>query len=48
MQVVGCSTLYIVISIWSKEELPEVLKDLFNVLIKVKGNETDCNNYRGI
>ena len=38
----------LVIYIWNKEELPEECKELVIILIKNKGNETDCSNYRGI
>jgi hypothetical protein len=38
----------IIISIWKKEKLPEEWKKSIIVPIHKKGDETDCNNYRGI
>ena len=38
----------LIISIWNKEELPEVWKDSIILLIYKKGNTTDCSNYRCI
>jgi len=35
-------------SIWNKEELPEEWKELIIVPLYMKGNKTDCSNYRGI
>jgi len=35
-------------SIWKKEELPEGWKESIVVPIHKKGDETGCNNYRGI
>jgi len=38
----------LIISIWSKEELPEDWKESIVVTVYKKGDNTDCNNYRGI
>jgi hypothetical protein len=38
----------LIISIWSKEELPEEWKESVIVPIYKKGDKTDCSNYRGI
>jgi len=35
-------------SIWNKEELPEERKELIIVPIYMKGDTTDCSNYRDI
>jgi hypothetical protein len=35
-------------SVWNKEELPDLWKESIVVPIHKKGDETDCNNYRGI
>jgi len=40
--------LKLIISIWNKEELPEEWNESLIVTIYKKGDETDCNNYRGI
>jgi hypothetical protein len=34
--------------IWSKEELPDQLKESIIVRIYKKGDKTDCSNYRRI
>jgi hypothetical protein len=34
--------------IWNKEELPHQLKESIVVPIHIKGDKTDCSNYRGI
>ena len=38
----------LIVSIWSKEELPEEWKESIIVPIRKKGDKTACNNYRGI
>ena len=38
----------LIISIWSKEELPEEWKELIILPIYKKGDKTDCSNFRGI
>jgi len=43
-----CAIHKLIISIWNKEELPEEWKEWIIVPIHKKGDETDCNNYRGI
>jgi hypothetical protein len=35
-------------SVWNKEELPDQWKESNIVPVHRKGDETDCNNYRGI
>jgi hypothetical protein len=35
-------------SVWNKEELPDQWKESIIVPIHIKGDKTDCNNYRGI
>jgi hypothetical protein len=35
-------------SIWNKEELSQLWKEFVTVPIHKKGDETDCNNSRGI
>jgi hypothetical protein len=34
--------------IWKKEEFPDQWKESIIVPVNKKGDETDCNNYRGI
>jgi hypothetical protein len=34
--------------IWNKQELPNQWKELIVVSIHIKGDKTDCSNYRGI
>ena len=44
-----CSEIYqLIISIWNKEGLPEWWKESINVPIYMKGDKTDCSNYRDI
>jgi hypothetical protein len=38
----------IICCIWNKEELPQQWKESIIVPIYKKGDETDCNNYRGL
>ena len=38
----------LIISVWNKEELPEEWKESIVVPFYMKGDKTDCNNYRGI
>jgi hypothetical protein len=35
-------------SIWNKEQLPDQWKESIIVPIHKKGDNTDCNNYRGV
>jgi hypothetical protein len=35
-------------SVWNKEKLPEVWKELVIVPIYKMGDKTGCNNYRGV
>jgi hypothetical protein len=49
----GCGTIRseiskLIYSIRNREELPEEWKESREVRIYKKGDETDCNNYRGI
>jgi len=37
-----------IISVWSKEELPEEWKESVIVPIFKKGDKTDCSNCRGV
>jgi hypothetical protein len=46
-RTICCVIHKLIISIWNKEELPEKLKGSIIVSIQKKGEETDCNNYRG-
>jgi hypothetical protein len=41
-------SVFLIIAIWNKEELPEDWKESITVPIHKKGDKTDCNNYRGI
>jgi hypothetical protein len=48
----GGETLYseihrLICCIWNKEELPQQWKESITVPIHKKGDQTDCNNYRG-
>jgi hypothetical protein len=45
---IRCAIHKIIIAIWNKEELPGEWKESIIVPIHKKGDETDCNNYRGI
>ena len=47
-KIIRCEIHKLIISIWNKEELPEEWKESIIVSIYKKGNEADCNNYRGI
>ena len=38
----------LITSIWKKEKLPEDWKESIIITIHMKGDKTDCNNYRGI
>jgi len=40
--------MVLIISIWNKDELPEVWKESIMVPIYKKGDKTDCSNYRSI
>jgi hypothetical protein len=40
--------LKLINSIWNKEELPEKWKESIIVPIYKKGDNTDCNNFRGV
>jgi hypothetical protein len=35
-------------SVWNKEELPDQWKESIIVPVHIKGDKTDCNNYRGM
>jgi hypothetical protein len=35
-------------SVWNKEELPDLWKELVITPVHKKGDKTDCSNYRGI
>jgi hypothetical protein len=35
-------------SVWDKKELPDQWKESIIVPVQKKGDETDCNNYRGL
>jgi hypothetical protein len=47
-RIIHCAIPKLIIYIWNKEELPEEWKELIIVPIHKKGDNTDCNNYRGI
>jgi hypothetical protein len=47
-RTVRCAIHKLIFSVWNKEELPEEWKESTIVPIHNKGDETDCNNYRGI
>jgi hypothetical protein len=47
-RTIRCAIHKLIIAIWNKEELPEEWRDPVTVPIHKKGDETDCNNYRGI
>jgi hypothetical protein len=48
VRTIRCAIHKFIISIWNKEDLPEEWKESFIVPIYIKGDKTDCNNYRGI
>jgi hypothetical protein len=43
-----CEIHKIICSVWNKEELPQQWNESITVPIHEKGDETGCNNYRGI
>jgi hypothetical protein len=43
-----CEIHKLVNSVWNKEELPVQWKESVIVPVYKKGDQTDCNNYRGI
>jgi hypothetical protein len=44
-----CSQIQkLICSIWNNEELPQQWKEYVIIPIHMKGDSTDCNNYRGI
>jgi hypothetical protein len=44
-----CSEIHkLICCIWNKEELPQQWKESIIVPFHKKGDQTDCNNYRGI
>jgi hypothetical protein len=45
---IRCAIHKLIIAIWNKEELPREWKESIIVPIHKKGDNTDCNNYRGI
>jgi len=47
-RTICCAIHKLIISSWNKEELPEEWKESIIVPIYKTGDETDCNNYRGI
>jgi len=47
-RTICCAIHKLIISIWNKDELPEEWKESIIVPIHMKGDKTDCNNYRGI
>jgi len=47
-KTICCKMHKLIISIWSKEELPEEWKESIIVPINKKGDKTDCSNYRSI
>ena len=47
-KTIRCEIHKLILSIWSKEDLPEEWKDSIVVPIYKKGDKTDCGNYRGV
>ena len=47
-RAIRCEIRRLVCSIWNMEELPEEWKESIIVSIYKRGDNTDCNNYRGI
>ena len=47
-RTIRCQIHKLIVSIWNKEELPEVWKESIIVRIYKKGDKTDCNNHSGI
>jgi hypothetical protein len=44
-----CSEIQkLICSVWNKEELPQQWKESTIIPIHIRGDKTDCNNYRGI
>jgi hypothetical protein len=47
-ETLHCEVHRLIYSTWNKEELPQQWKESITVPIYKKGDNTDCNNYRGI
>jgi hypothetical protein len=45
---IRCEIHKLIISIWNKEELPEVSTESIMVPIYKKADKTECSNYRGM
>jgi hypothetical protein len=45
-RTIRCEIYKIIVSIWSKVELPEGWEEAIIVPINMKGDKTDCSNYR--
>jgi hypothetical protein len=47
-EILLCAVHELINSVWNKEEKPDQWKESIIVPVRKKGDNTDCNNYRGI
>jgi len=47
-KTIRCEIHKLIISIWNEEELPEEWKESIIARVYRKGDNKDCNNYKGI